>query len=135
MSNMAFTTIRNTDLPKSFRVIRLELAREPGHPEGDSRIGYIMLAPLDADGKIDHAGWTKHREACRIVRLRPEGDERGHLVHRPGGSWFFRYGVNGNGPDDVGYHFSDEKFVVGEYASITDRDVVHAFRVVSVAPL
>jgi hypothetical protein len=41
---MHLKPILNTSLPQQFRQIRLELAREPGHPEGDSGIGYIVIA-------------------------------------------------------------------------------------------
>ncbi len=130
-----FKAIRNTDLPHSFRQIRLELAREPGHPEGDHGIAYMMLAPLDAEGRIDAQLWQKHREACRVARLRPGAeDERGHLVRR-GGSWAFTYDVAGASPDELGYHFSNERFVPGEYVSIKEVDGFHAFRVAAVAPL
>ena len=132
----SFDPIRNTDLPHSFRQIRLELAREPGHPEGDPGVAYVMLAPLDVEGRIDGQLWQKHREACRVTRLRPGAeDERGHLVHRRGGSWAFTYDVIGASPDESGYHFSNERFVPGEYVSIKEADGFHAFRVATVAPL
>ena len=131
-----FKAIRNTDLPHVFRRIRLELAREPEHPSGDSGIAYVMLAPLDADGRIDRDLWQTHRDACRVTRQRPKAeDERGHLVHRRGGAWAFTYDVAGKTADEAGYHFSDERFVPGEYVSIKEKDGVHAFRVSSVQPL
>ena len=131
-----FKAIRNTDLPHAFRQVRLELAREPGHPEGDHGIAYVMVAPLDGEGRIDAQLWQKHREACRVARLRPDAeDEFGHLVHRRGGSWAFTYDVAGASPDESGYHFSNERFVPGEYVSIKEADGFHAFRVATVAPL
>jgi len=131
-----FKAIRNTDLPHSFRQIRLELAREPGHPEGDHGIAYVILAPLDVEGRIDAQLWQNHREACRVARLRPGAeDERGHLVHRRGGSWAFTYDVAGASADESGYHFSNERFVPGEYVSIKETDGFHAFRVATVASL
>jgi hypothetical protein len=131
-----FKAIRNTDLPHSFRQIRLELAREPGHPEGDHGIAYVLLAPLDGEGRIDAQLWQKHRDACRVARLRPDAeDERGHLVHRRGGSWAFTYDVAGASPDESGYHFSNERFVPGEYVSIKETDGFHAFRVAAVTAL
>ena len=39
--------LRPQTLPPSFRRIRLELAREPDHPEGSREIGYDFTAPLD----------------------------------------------------------------------------------------
>ena len=35
-----------------FQHIRLELAREPGHPAGDPASGYDIVAPLD-DQNLD----------------------------------------------------------------------------------
>ena len=73
--------ILNTSLPAQFRQIRIELAREPGHPEGDTGFAYVIVAPLDADDRIDPKLWREHREACRITRLRPDQDDQhGHLV-------------------------------------------------------
>jgi hypothetical protein len=132
----SFKAIRNTDLPQAFREIRLELAREPAHPDGDAGIAYLLVAPLDDDGRIDRSIWQKHREACRVIRRRPKAeDERGHLVHRPGGNWVFTYDVAGETADETGYHFSDERFIPGEYVSLREKDGVHAFRVVSAKPL
>lgn len=84
---------RPHDLPASFRRMRLELAREPGHPAGSAVIGYIVYAPLDAGDRIDPEVWKENRDACRVVRFRPgEEDDVGHLIRRPGGSWAFQIG-------------------------------------------
>src|SRR5438876_6295041 len=64
--------ILNTSLPAQFRQIRIELARELGHPEGDSGVAYVMIAPLDADDRIDPPLLREHREARRTARLRSE---------------------------------------------------------------
>lgn len=90
MQNIHSNPILNTSLPAQFRLIRIELARETGHPEGDADVAYVIVAPLDADDRIDPTLWRKHREACRIARLRPnQEDDDGHLVHRQGGGWLF----------------------------------------------
>jgi hypothetical protein len=124
--------ILNTTLPAQFRQIRLSLAREPGHPEGDSGFAYVIIAPLDADDRIDATLWREHREACRITRSRPDQeDQHGHLVHR-GSGWAFSYP---NTPDEVGHHFSDEHFVPGEYVSIDEGGKLHTYRVASVSHL
>jgi hypothetical protein len=126
--------ILNTSLPPQFRQIRIELARELGHPEGDASFAYVIVAPLDANDKIDPALWRTNREACRITRLRPgeEGDH-GHLVHRQGGGWVLHY--ESNKPDSLGFHFADERFVSGEYVSINEGGKMHTYRVVSVSHL
>ncbi|MFG1346793.1 hypothetical protein V5F59_18035 [Xanthobacter autotrophicus DSM 431] len=122
-----------SQLPHGFHQIRMELAREKGHPEGARNHGYSFVAPLNADGRIDPAAWAKHREACRVVKFRPdEADEVGHLVRRPGGSWAFRYDISGTDDDEAGYRFGDERFQVGEYVSVHEEDELHTFRVTSV---
>jgi len=127
--------ILNTSLPPQFRQIRIELAREPGHPEGDAAVAYVIVAPLDPEGRIDPKLWRAHREACRIARLRPnQEDSRGHLVHRPGAGWAFHYDTDTR-PDDVGFHFADECFVSGEYVSIKEAGVMHTYRVAAVSLL
>lgn len=125
-----------TQLPEDFCEIRLELAREKDHPQGARDFGYTFVAPLDADGRIEPGLWSKHRDACRVVRFRPnERDEIGHLVRRPGGSWAFRYDVSGDDDDEAGYRFGDERFTIGEYVSVREDDEMHTFRVVSVDPV
>ena len=127
--------IMNTSLPSQFRQIRIELAREPGHPEGERSVAYIIVAPLDAEDRIDAKLWRAHREACRIARLHPDQeDRRGHLVHRQGGGWAFHYDADPR-PDDVGFHFADERFVTGEYVSINESGKMHTYRVASVSHL
>ena len=58
------------DLTPKFRNIRLLLAREKGHPEGDRQEGYDVLLPLTAEGRLDAAEWKSHRALCRVRRFR-----------------------------------------------------------------
>jgi hypothetical protein len=134
MSKTQPKPILNVSLPKQFRQVRIALAREPGHPEGDADVAYVIVAPLDTEDRIDSKLWREHRDACRIVRQRPdEQDKHGHLVHRPGGGWAFHYDHEGGLSDEFGYHFADERFVVGEYVSISDHGKMHTYRVTSVS--
>ncbi|WMT71144.1 hypothetical protein [Bradyrhizobium sp. Ash2021] len=136
MSRAQPKPILNASLPAQFRQIRIALAREPGHPEGDDEVAYIFVAPIDAEGRIDPKLWRTHREACRVARLRPnEQDEHGHLVYHPGGAWAFHYDGEASLPDEDGYHFADERFVVGEYVSINERGKMHPYRVTSMSYL
>jgi hypothetical protein len=128
-------TVQKTALPKELRRIRLVLAREPGHPEGDADFGYDLVAPLTAEGRIDAEEWRDHKHLCRVVRFRPdEPDEVGHLARRPGGGWVFRYDVFGHDSDEAGFHFNDHVWKPGEYVSITEDEGMHTFRIVSVGP-
>jgi len=136
MPNMSLKPILNTSLPAQFRKIRIELAREPGHPEGAASVAYVIVAPLAADDRIDAKLWREHREACRIARLRPgEPVTHGHLLHRPGGGWAFHYESDVEVPDEVGFHFAEECFVAGEYVSINEGKKMHTYRVTSVSHL
>jgi len=136
MSRTERKPILNTSLPAQFRQLRIVLAREPGHPEGDDDVAYIFVAPLDADGRINAKLWKQHRDACRVARQRPnEQDQLGHLVHLPGGSWRFHYDGEADLPDEAGYHFAEERFVVGEYVSINERGKMHTYRVTTVSHL
>lgn len=133
---MSAAAKKPVQLPREFRRIRLELAREPGHPAGSSRDGYEMIAPLDREGRIDATLWRGHREACGVKRFRAhEEEEVGHLIHKPGGTWAFHYDVTGEDDDEAGYRFQDERFVVGEYLSVREDDKQHTYRVVSVEHL
>ncbi len=119
--------------PESFRRIRLELAREPGHPEGDARTAYVLTAPLDREGRLDSERAREHKEACTIVRMRAgEAPEHGLLRRRPGGSWAFHYDLDGAEDDDPGYRLGDHRFVPGEYVTIQEDEGDHTYRIVSV---
>lgn len=129
---MATTPQKKAQLPRAFRVIQLELAREANHPAGRRDYGYRMVAPLDGDGRIDPDLWKQHREACKVVRFRPnEEDDVGHLV-RKGTGWAFHYDIHGDDPDEAGYRLGDERFDIGEYVSIREDDEMHTYRVTSV---
>ncbi len=114
--------------------IRLNLARTKEHPAGSAHHGYEFFAPLDAEGRIDAETWKKLREKCRVRRFwGGEVEDIGHLVHRPGGSWAFRYDIAGDEDDEAGYRFGAHPFKVGEYVSIKDEDGdLNTFTVVTV---
>ena len=56
-----------TQLPHGFRQIRMELAREKGHPDGARNHGYSFVAPLDSAGRLDAAEGAKHPEGRRFL--------------------------------------------------------------------
>ncbi|MEC9367108.1 MAG: hypothetical protein VX871_00255 [Pseudomonadota bacterium] len=119
----------------SLKLIRLNLARDKEFPQGSSRHGYEIVAPLMRDGHIDAGAWRTHRDQCRVHRFWDgEEDEYGHLVHTRGGNWAFHYDLTDDLPDDeVGYRFAAHPFVPGEYVSVHEHDdVMRTFRVVTV---
>lgn len=117
--------------------VRLELARDTSFPEGSNRHGYEFVAPLNAEGHIDAEEWRKTRTRCVVRRFwEGEPDERGHVVHRRGGTWAFHYDVVGDrDEDEPGYKFDSHAFKEGEYVSLREQDgTLRTFRVVSVRP-
>lgn len=119
-------------IPPDFRHVRLLLAREKEHPDGDSRQGYDLLVPLDDDGCLDPRAWKAHQASCRVRRFSPDGAEKiGRLRRKPGGQWYFDY-EEGDSDDEVGFRLGEERFVAGEYVSIGRRPTFHPYRVVRV---
>ena len=123
-------------LPPEFRQIRLELARERGHPEGSRLTGYELIVPLDAADRLSPEAWRQHRELCRVRRfVEGEEDRVGRLARHPGGSWFIDYDPDRKDDDQPGHRLGDEPFAPGEYVSIEDEHHhLHTYRVVAVRP-
>ncbi|SHL41902.1 hypothetical protein [Roseibium suaedae] len=121
----------------ALKKIRLNLARTKEFPNGSAQHGYEFTAPLDGSGHIDPVAWKKDRDHCRVRRFwAGEEEDIGHLVHRPGGSWAFRYDIDGDEDDEAGYRFGAHPFEPGEYVSIKDEDGdMHTFQVVTVLPV
>jgi hypothetical protein len=127
-----------TLLPHTFKRIRLNLARSPGHPAGSDRDGYEFVAPLDQNGHIDPKLWRQHRDHCRVRRFwEGQEDEVGRLVLAPSSReharWVFDYGVGAIEEEEAGYRFASHAFVPGAYVSIRNDDGdMHTFRVAAV---
>jgi hypothetical protein len=117
------------ELTSSFRAVRLLLAREKGHPEGERGEGYDLLVPLKADGRLDPDEWKAHQGVCRVRHFRAGAEDRiGRLRRKPGGQWYFDY-AEGDRDDEPGFHLGDERFVPGEYVSIRGDGVMHTYQV------
>jgi hypothetical protein len=114
--------------------IRLELARDHDFPQGSSRHGYVLRAPLDGEGRLDPAAWRAHAPQCTVRRFwSGEDDEQGRLVHGRHG-WIFTYG--GDEEDEPLFRLGEHRLKPGEYLSITEHDgVQRTFRVVRVTQL
>lgn len=100
--------------------LRLELARSEHHPEGDSTIGYELVAPLTADGHLDAAGWSKNQEACRVRHFAGAHMERGRLVHDQNG-WHFDY-RKGEEDDQAVFRLDRHTLNVGDYISVREHN-------------
>ena len=115
--------------------ILLTLARSKEHPQGSSRHGYEIVAPLDAAGRLDPQAWKHVRQSCKVRRFwAGEADDIGHLVHRPGGAggatWTFDYDETTIDDDEAGFRLGEPVLAPGEYVSVRDDDEVwHTFKV------
>ncbi|MBK9081931.1 MAG: hypothetical protein IPL88_07590 [Rhizobiales bacterium] len=124
----------------AMKKIALSLARTKERPEGSDRDGYTFVAPLNEGGRIDLDMWKAERGRCFVHRIRAGAvDERGLLVHRPGGrggaTWAFDYDNGSYDEEEEGYRFGDHAFTPGEYVSIRDEDgVLQTYRVTGVTP-
>ena len=117
------------ELPAKFRHVRLVLAREKGHPWGDRNEGYDLVVPLDLENRLDAAEWKAHQIACRVRRFRHGTEDRvGQLRREPGGQWYFDY-AEGERDNEPGFRLGDERFVAGEYISISSDGKMHTYQV------
>jgi len=121
---------------KGFHHIRLELAREPGHPHGDPGEGWDIVAALDDDGRLDLEACRADPKRCFVRRfMRDATVATGHLRHSFGDRWI----LDLEGHDDLealGFRLGEERFVVGEYVSIASADGgAHTYGVERVEPL
>lgn len=107
---------------KGFHHIRLELAREPGHPHGDASDGWDIVAALDDDGRLDLAACRAEPQRCFVRRyIRDTTVATGHLRHSFGDRWI----LDLKGRDDLdaaGFRLGEERFVLGEYVSVIAAD-------------
>jgi len=117
-------------------LIRLELARTKGYPEGSSTCGYEFRAPLDAEGHLDLESFNRHRKDCLVRRFWDnEDDQHGLLEHGRGGVWKFTYGEEDEEEEPL-FKLDRHLFKVGEYVSITEESGEKMpFRVIYVKPM
>jgi hypothetical protein len=121
------------DLTPNFRHVRLHLAREGDHPEGELDSGYDLLVPLHPDGRLNAEEWMEHEAQCRVRRFREDEEDRvGALRRRPEGAWYFDYDEEEESDDEIGFRFEAERFVLGEYVSVSSGGEEHTFRVARV---
>ena len=119
-------------VPDHFYVVHLDLAREPGHPEGSANDRYSLLLPLGPDGRILEAEARRHPDYCRVSRTDPQGDIiRGRMKPERSRNWSFDFGE----AEESGFRFGEERFAPGEYVTILRGRDEHTYRVISLQPL
>jgi len=118
----------------SLKIITLELARNPGAPDGDRSHGYVFRAPLDVQGNFDRFQWAAAKQLCTVRRIeKGEEVEAGLLVLNRRGKWVFSY-ARGDEDDETLFRLANHRFLPGDYIAITEHDgVERTFRVATVA--
>ena len=103
--------------------IVLRLARNPGteFAGGDDHRGYSLIAPLDAQGRLDAAAYAKARDVCLVRRFTPDNDPAEGRLARRGERWYFDYEQEIGADDEPIFRLAEHRFVVGEYVTITDE--------------
>lgn len=104
-------------------VMRLGRNPDAGFPDGDNDQGYVIVAPLDKDGRLDLDLWRANKADCTVDRFSPDPAEKadGWLTHR-GSHWFFHYDEEGEGPDEPVYRLGDHTLRLGDYLTIHEAD-------------
>jgi hypothetical protein len=119
----------------AFQIIHLDLAREPGHPEGSAQDRYTLVLPLDKEGHIDRASCQSFPDLCRVTHVSLSGGvHRGLVRYETDGTWAFDYG-DADIEDEAGFRFSDECFTPGEYVSVIRDGRAHPYKVISLQPV
>lgn len=102
-------------------IIRLDLARMPGFPDGSRNHCYLLRAPLNGFAIIDADALAEAPERATVLRSWPDEPEMtGYIVHKPKG-WAFSYGP-GDADDEPLFHLEAHPLRVGEYVTVTERD-------------
>lgn len=104
-------------------------AERPEHPDR-----YVVIAPLDGDGRLDAAAWREREPACGVTREGAGGGQaEGRLWHGARAGWFFRFDEAGGRIDEAAFQFHLEALAVGGLTSIRRRGRELVLRVISVA--
>lgn len=103
--------------------IVLRLARNEGFPFGDKDQGYVIVAPLNDDARLDVDAWRAVKEHCTVKRFHPDSAlaADGLLTHR-GSHWYFHYDEEDEGPDEPLYRLADHQLLHGSYVTIAHGD-------------
>lgn len=104
-------------------VLRLGRNPDAGFPDGDDGQGYVIVAPLDAGGKLDVGEWRDNKKRCKVTRFTAEEpvEADGWLTHR-GERWYLHYDEDEEGPDEPVHRLGDHHLRVGEYLTIHEAD-------------
>ena len=103
-------------------ILRLGRNPEAGFPDGNDEYGYVIHAPLDANGKIEAALWRETKAHCTVRRFHPsETPADGWLRHR-GDNWYVWYDEADEGPEEPLFKLGAHELRAGEYVTLREAD-------------
>lgn len=104
--------------------IVMRLARNPGteFAGGDDHRGYVVTAPLTADGYLDEAAYGEQKAQCVVRRFAPDEAAADGRLARRGKHWFFDYDAGDTDDDEPVHRLGEHRFALGEYVTVTDED-------------
>jgi hypothetical protein len=104
--------------------ITLRMARNPGteFSGGDDHRGYVLTAPLTAEGLIDEVQYGQAKAQCVVRRFAPDEEAVDGRLARRGERWFFDYDEEDDADDEPVHRLGQHRFTLGEYVSVSDED-------------
>lgn len=116
--------------------IILNLARSPGtgFADGDDRRGYIIVAPLGPDGRLDAAAYAANPGACTVRHVAEGERPRLGRLSRRGSHWFIDYDLRTT-DEESAFRLGEDPFRIGDYVTFSDaKDVPWTYRVADIKP-
>lgn len=99
----------------TWTMIRLELARVPGFPNGSAARSFVLRLPLDAEGRIDEAEYRHRPELATARRFWPSEADRHGRLHCTADGWTIACGMG------EGYRMAAQAIREGGQVVLTDQ--------------
>jgi hypothetical protein len=103
-------------------ILRLGRNPEAGFPDGDDDYGYVIQAPLDADGKLDPDLWREKKAQCTVRRFHPREAVADGWLRVRGDNWYFWYDEEDEGPAEPLFKLGAHELRPGEYVTVREGD-------------
>lgn len=115
----------------SWKIVRLELARTPGYPEGSPEHAFLVRLPIGENGAVQADLLKQPLMQPSVRRIWPgESEKTGVIIPKDDG-WVFSY-EPGDDDDEPLFRLNDHKLKMGDYLTIFEQGEALPFKVVCV---